>query len=190
MCDDDDEDCDSTFSLRSCEGDDCGLGLFWSGRPVLGVELVEVTKELREPLGGSRDAGVLISKIVSGTPAERADLEVGDLIMFVAGDSVKNTRDLRRALRDKRGETADFVGRLPTPSQAAIAGELKERARHALDELPPDYREIIRLVQEEELTMAEAAARMERSRDAVKQLYGRALSHYAKLLDVTHRRRQ
>ena len=53
-----------------------------------------------------------------------------------------------------------------------------------MDKLPPDYREIIRLVQEEGLTMAEAAARMGRSRNAVKHLYGRALSQFAKLLGV------
>jgi len=98
-----------SFSFSSdCEGDDCRtftLGL--PGRPVLGVQLVEVTPELREHLGGSDDAGVLVSKIVEGSPAENAGIAVGDLIVTVGGDTIEDTGDLRRALRDKRGKTFD-----------------------------------------------------------------------------------
>ncbi len=66
----------------------------------------------------------------------------------------------------------------------AIAAELKERARQALEELAPNHREVIELIQKKGLTMKETAARMERSVPAVKQLYGRALSSLAKLMGV------
>lgn len=105
-CEDDDCKGSVPFGIGECEGDDCSFSWnFFSGRPVLGVQLVEVTPELREHLGARGGAGVLISKVISGSAAETAGIAVGDLIVDVAGDAISNTRDLRRALHDKRGET-------------------------------------------------------------------------------------
>ncbi len=86
--------------------------------------------------------------------------------------------------RTRRGDTANFAARGPTPSEEAVAGELREAASEALVTLPADYREVLRLLQERHLTVEEAAARMGRSREAVKKLYGRALSRFAELLAV------
>ena len=74
-------------------------------RPKLGVELVETTPELREHLGGGRDRGVLVGKVMSGMPAEEAGLKVGDLIVSVDGDSVSDAGELVEALEDKDGKT-------------------------------------------------------------------------------------
>jgi len=89
--------------LYSCEGDDCGT--FWrfmegSRKPKLGVQLVETTPELRQHLGGDVDAGVLVSKVLSGTPAEYGGIAVGDLIVAVDGRPVVTSGDLRRALEE------------------------------------------------------------------------------------------
>ncbi len=90
------------------EEDDCMyFGFRAQGRPLLGVQLVETTRELRRHLGGSEDAGVLVSKVLSGTPARQADIRVGDLIVSIAGEPVKSSADIRRELEDKRGETFD-----------------------------------------------------------------------------------
>ena len=50
-----------------------------------------------------------------------------------------------------------------------------ERLQKALESLPPDYREAIRLSRIEGLKTVEIAERMGRSREAVKQLIFRAL---------------
>ncbi|MHC4549260.1 MAG: sigma-70 family RNA polymerase sigma factor [Planctomycetota bacterium] len=97
--------------------------------------------------------------------------------------------DVAEVSRDARRDTAEFAGSMPTPSQLAIAAELEDAARAALEQLPEHYREVVRLLQEERLTMAEAAARLGRSREAVKKLYVRALSRVAELLDVPYGRR-
>ena len=76
----------------------------WS-RPKLGVQLVETTPELREHLGGGEERGVLVSKVLAGTPAERYGVEVGDLIVSVAGEPVATPDDLVEALSDKVGKT-------------------------------------------------------------------------------------
>lgn len=81
---------------------------FRSGRPRLGVQLVNVTGELREHLGSSRDEGVLVGKVLSETPAEEAGVEVGDLIVAVDGEAVGDHGDLIRLLRERDGETLDL----------------------------------------------------------------------------------
>ena len=50
---------------------------------MLGVSLTETTPDLREHLGADKDRGVLVSKVLSGMPAEDAGIEVGDLITQV-----------------------------------------------------------------------------------------------------------
>jgi membrane-associated protease RseP (regulator of RpoE activity) len=81
----------------------------WRGeRPRLGVELVETTPELREHLGGGREAGVLVGKVLSNTPAQRSGVKVGDLIVSVDGTRVESADELIEALEDKEGKTIDL----------------------------------------------------------------------------------
>ena len=97
-------------------------------------------------------------------------------------------RDLgREVTRGGRPDTRQFVGKEPSPSQAAMAKELKDDLRKALAELAPDYRQVVRLLQDEDVTFQEAGARMGRSPEAVRMLYGRALARLAKLLNLKDR---
>lgn len=76
-----------------------------SGRPVLGVELVEVTPELRQHLGARDNEGVLIGRVIEDSAAEAAGLEVGDMIVALDGESVESAGDLRHLLRERQGES-------------------------------------------------------------------------------------
>lgn len=82
-----------------------------------------------------------------------------------------------------RAETGQMAGRSPSPSQVAMGDELKQLARRAMAELPEDYRLVLLLAKEQQLTMREIAQHMGRSRDAVKKLYGRALYRYTEDFD-------
>ena len=84
----------------------------------------------------------------------------------------------REVSRDRRLDTADFTGRGPSPSQMAIASELHDFAKDALETLPDDYREVLRLAQQEGLTLADVAKRMGRSREAAKKLHQRAMFQF------------
>ncbi len=75
------------------------------GRARLGVQLVEATPELRQHFGGNGEAGVLVSKIIKGMPAEHAGVQVGDLIVSIAGQPIESVSDLREALADRSGDT-------------------------------------------------------------------------------------
>jgi predicted metalloprotease with PDZ domain len=80
---------------------------YWrmGGRARLGVQLVEATPELREHFGGDADAGVLVSKVTKGMPADHAGIRVGDLIVAVDDHPIKSVDDLREALSDRDGKT-------------------------------------------------------------------------------------
>ena len=89
----------------------------------------------------------------------------------------------REVTRDQRPDTGQFVGANPSPSQVAIAAELKELARRAMAQLRDDYREVLRLAREEHLSRREVAQRMNRSREAIKKLYGRALLRFTEAFE-------
>ncbi len=101
---------DRYIDLYHCEGEDCGTYYFlqsWMGKPKLGVQLVEMTPELRRHLGCEEDVGVLVSKVLPGTPAKDAGIRVGDLIVAIDGEEVSESTDIRKALAGKSGETFD-----------------------------------------------------------------------------------
>jgi len=65
----------------------------------------------------------------------------------------------REVTRGRRPDTAQFAGDDTTPSQAAIAAELTEHVLQAMESLPEDYREVLRLTRDECLTLRETATR-------------------------------
>ena len=108
------------------------LLLDWT-RPKLGVQLVDTTPELRRHLGGSEERGVLVSKVLSGTPAQRAGIKVGDLIVSVDGKPVGTVEELRAALEGHEGKTfrvavvrdgraLDLEGAFPSPEDEVPTG--------------------------------------------------------------------
>jgi len=81
----------------------------WLGampRPILGVELIEVTPELRRHLGTDREAGVLVGRVVADSAAEAAGIRVGDLILSIDGEEVRTAAALASAVRSRAGTTA------------------------------------------------------------------------------------
>lgn len=89
----------------------------------------------------------------------------------------------REVTRGQRLDTGQFCGADPSPSEVAATSELVERARRALERLPDDYREVLRLTREEGLTLREAAVRMGRSPEAVRKLCGRAICRFKEVFE-------
>jgi RNA polymerase sigma-70 factor (ECF subfamily) len=86
----------------------------------------------------------------------------------------------REVTRGARGDT----NRFPGPSSSEPGGHGTRRGlllKRAMGQLPEDYREVLRFVYEEGRSFDEVAQRMERSRDAVRVLYGRALARLSAL---------
>ena len=93
-------------------------------------------------------------------------------------------RDQQRELtRGQRAGLEEMRAHETTPSQHAIAGETAARAREALASLGPDDREVLRLSRELHLPLRDVARRMDRSYEAAKKLYARALVRFKRAFD-------
>jgi predicted metalloprotease with PDZ domain len=79
-----------------------GAELLGGKRAYLGVSLTDISPELREHFGASKDSGVLVESVEDGSPADKAGVRVGDVIVAVEGKDVGWSGDVRRALRDNK----------------------------------------------------------------------------------------
>ncbi|MEX0890835.1 MAG: PDZ domain-containing protein, partial [Gemmatimonadota bacterium] len=71
---------------------------FFGERAVAGAHLQEVSGALAEALELGADEGLLVLEVPDATPAYRADLRSGDLIVSAAGRGVATVAELRRAI--------------------------------------------------------------------------------------------
>jgi RNA polymerase sigma-70 factor (ECF subfamily) len=71
----------------------------------------------------------------------------------------------------------------PSPSSYAMAREANEDLCRALEKLPDDYRQAVRLRQWENLPFDEIGRRMGRSAEAARQLWRRAVERLAEFLE-------
>lgn len=62
----------------------------------IGVSIAEVTKDVAEPLGLPRVGGALVRSVEAGGPADKAGLEVGDIILRFDGRDIQRSTDLPR----------------------------------------------------------------------------------------------
>ena len=69
------------------------------GGPRLGISGDELTPQLAEYFGVKQGKGVLVREVEKGTPAEKAGLKAGDVIVKVNDKEIDSIEDLRAALR-------------------------------------------------------------------------------------------
>ena len=60
----------------------------------LGVLIQDITRELAESFGMARPQGALVARVLPGSPAERAGLEVGDILLSFDANPVERSSDL------------------------------------------------------------------------------------------------
>jgi len=68
-------------------------------RGYLGVELSELSPELRAHFGAPEQAGVMVARVIPGSPADKAGLKVGDIITSLGGKPVESSWDVRARVR-------------------------------------------------------------------------------------------
>jgi serine protease Do len=73
----------------------------------LGVLIQEVNQDLARSFGLAKPAGALVSAVDKGSPAEKAGIEPGDVILKFNGKEVNSSRDLPAMVADiTPGQTA------------------------------------------------------------------------------------
>lgn len=80
-------------------------------RPFVGMTIVSLDtttmalERAHNPVFPNVSSGVLITRVIPGSPAEQAGLEIGDVIVELDGKPVRTQVDILRALGFKVGHT-------------------------------------------------------------------------------------
>ena len=96
-----------------------------SGRGRLGVRVEKLTGDLAQVLGVTGDGGVLVVEVIEDTPAQKAGVRAGDVIVEVAGHEVSDREDLTKALNDEVGRVDIVLTR--KGSRRTVQADLPER---------------------------------------------------------------
>ncbi|HVG29850.1 MAG TPA: PDZ domain-containing protein [Pyrinomonadaceae bacterium] len=79
-----------------------GFAVIGGGGRRIGVTTTQLTDQLADYFGVSRDGGVLVTSVTENSPAARAGLKAGDVITEVDGEKIENAVGLTRAVSRKQ----------------------------------------------------------------------------------------
>ena len=133
----------------------------------IGVVIQEVSKELADSFGLKTSSGALVNAVEKGGPAEKAGIEVGDIITKFDGKSVGSSSDLPRMVGSTRPgakvnmevwrkgssrELSIVVGELPedriasrVPSRGRPSEQQANRLGLVVSDLTPEQRRDMKL---------------------------------------------
>lgn len=110
----------------------------------LGVTIQNVTPELANEFGLKKPSGALVTDVFKGSPAEKAGLKRGDVIVELNGKEVKDVESLRnRVAQSEVGSTVKLkvkrdgrtiyldatITELPTDVAMVSSGEIEEKGK-------------------------------------------------------------
>jgi S1-C subfamily serine protease len=72
----------------------------------LGVRVDDLNQDMADALGVTAGKGALVTEVLEDTPAQKAGIRAGDVIVRVSGDTVDDPADLTRALREHQGKVS------------------------------------------------------------------------------------
>lgn len=70
----------------------------WTSPGYLGVSLQSLTLGLREALAVPKGVGVLVAEVYEGSPADKAELRAGDVILKMDRRTIRDVADVQRVL--------------------------------------------------------------------------------------------
>ena len=104
-------------------------GMQFNMRPRLGVRLQKMNSDLGGYFGGTNGRGALVVEVVEDSPAERAGIKAGDVIIAVGSTNVDDPDDLIRAIANEEGSASLTLVRRGT--RRTIEAELGDRSRQS-----------------------------------------------------------
>jgi serine protease Do len=98
-----------------------GPNEFFDARtPVLGISVEDLSGQLGAYFGAPDGKGILVREVRPGTPAEKAGLKAGDVIVKLDGKPIHNLAELREQLRADSDQKALSVTVLRRGSEMSI----------------------------------------------------------------------
>jgi len=94
----------------------------------IGVQIDQVSKEVAEAIGLGKPAGALVRGVESGSPADKAGVEAGDIIVRFDGKPVERPNDLPRLVGNVKPGTRSsltVLRRGSTKELSVIIGEVE-----------------------------------------------------------------
>lgn len=88
--------------------------------PMLGISAEDLSGQLGAYFGAPDNAGILVREVRSGTPAEKAGLKAGDVIVKIDGKPVRTLAELREQLRDKSDAKSVNLGVFRKGSEISV----------------------------------------------------------------------
>jgi RNA polymerase sigma-70 factor (ECF subfamily) len=178
---------------RAVRGDSAALGRLLDGHRDYLRGLAERLLDSR--LDARLDASDLVQQTCLSVHKKIAEFDGHEPAQFVAWLRQVHERNIQNAVRDQQADKraaerevrlGDVDPRDPlqaTPSQRVIRGEESDRLARALDQLPRDEREALRLRYLEGRTLAQVADEMGLTRDALVWLMKRGMKRLKANLD-------
>lgn len=103
------------------------------GRKYMGITMLSLTKELIEelkqrgsPIPSSLNSGILVWKVVAGSPSHASGLQAGDIILNINRQDVKSTKDIYAILESSTKTLEMIVLRNGAIIQVAVDPESSE----------------------------------------------------------------
>jgi C-terminal processing protease CtpA/Prc len=113
------------------------LFMHWGGGR-LGVQALEISKEVRETLGAPAEAGVLVNRVEPESAALEAGIKPGDVIVEIDGQKVAEVGDIRELLADKEAGQKAGVTVIRGKSRQSLTATIKENPAMTRIRLPDD----------------------------------------------------
>lgn len=97
-------------TTAQAKGKDSWSVQFGMSQGRLGAQVTDMTEELRGFFGAPKDAGILVSKVKPDSPAAKAGVRVGDVIVKVGGQRIEHAWDVLSATAGKKkGDRVELV---------------------------------------------------------------------------------
>ncbi len=87
-------------NLPNWNGDDMDFNFHFGPSRQIGVSVIRMTKQMADSFGVT--GGAMISEVRENSPAEKAGLKAGDIIVELDGKAIKGDGDLMRAMNEKK----------------------------------------------------------------------------------------
>jgi len=107
-------------------------GMLLGGQPRLGIDAEDLSGQLGAFFGAPDGEGILVRDVNSGSPAEKAGVKAGDVIISFNGDRIRSAGELREKLSAKRADKDRTVklSVLRNKSEVSLTVELPAPAAH------------------------------------------------------------